>query len=67
MLTGRPPFSAPSIELLFRAVRYDEPPAVRSLRPEVPGEVEAVVSRLLRKDPDRRYPDAASVAAALRS
>ena len=66
MLTGRPPFSAPSIELLFRAVRHDEPPEVRSLRPEVPREVEAVVSRLLRKDPGRRYPDAASVATALR-
>jgi serine/threonine-protein kinase len=66
MLTGRPPFSAPSIELLFRAVRHDEPPAVRSLRPEVPPEVEAVVSRLLQKQPGRRYPDAAAVAAALR-
>jgi eukaryotic-like serine/threonine-protein kinase len=66
MLTGRPPFSASSIELLFRAVRQGEPPEVRSLRPEVPREVEAVVSRLLRKDPGRRYPDAASVATALR-
>jgi serine/threonine protein kinase len=66
MLTGRPPFSAPSIELLFRAVRHDEPPTVRSLRAEVPPGVEAVVSRLLQKEPDRRYPDAASVAATLR-
>jgi len=66
MLTGQPPFSAPSIELLFRAVRHDEPPKVRSLRPEVPPLVEAIVSRLLQKEPGRRYPDAASVAAALR-
>jgi eukaryotic-like serine/threonine-protein kinase len=66
MLAGRPPFSAPSIELLFRAVRHDEPPAIRSLRAEVPREVEAVVSRLLQKDPGRRYRDAGSVAAALR-
>ena len=67
MLTGRPPFSAASIELLFRAVRHEDPPEIRSLRPEVPREVEAVVSRLLRKDPGRRFPDAGSVAAALRS
>jgi eukaryotic-like serine/threonine-protein kinase len=67
MLTGRPPFSAPSIELLFRAVRHEEPPKVRSLRPEVPPEVEAVVSRLLQKEPGRRYPDAASVAVVLRA
>jgi serine/threonine-protein kinase len=67
MLTGRPPFSAPSIELLFRAVRQEEPPEIRSLRPEVPPEISAVVRRLLQKEPGRRYPDAASVAAALRS
>ncbi len=66
MLAGRPPFSAASIELLFRAVRQEEPPALRSLRPEVPGEIVAVVHRLLRKNPEERYPDAASVAAALR-
>ncbi len=66
MLTGRPPFSAPSIEQLFQAVRSAEPPTVRSLRSEVPSGVEAVVSRLLQKDPGRRYPDAPSVAAALR-
>ncbi|MGH7579833.1 MAG: serine/threonine-protein kinase [Gemmatimonadales bacterium] len=66
MLTGRPPFSAPSIELLFRAVRFDDPPAIRSLRPEASDEVEAVVNRLLQKDPGLRYPDAATAATALR-
>jgi eukaryotic-like serine/threonine-protein kinase len=66
MLTGRPPFAAASIELLFRAVRQEEPAAIRSLRPEVPRGIEAVVSRLLQKDPGRRFPDAGSVAAALR-
>ncbi len=66
MLTGLPPFSASSIELLFRAVRHGEPPKVRSLRPEVPREVEAVVNRLLQKEPDRRYPDAGSAGAAIR-
>ncbi len=66
MLTGRPPFSASSIELLFQAVRQGEPSAVRSLRPEVTPGVEAVVSRLLQKEPGRRFPDAASVADALR-
>jgi eukaryotic-like serine/threonine-protein kinase len=67
MLTGRPPFTAPSIELLFRAVRNGDPPPVRSLRPEASPEVEAVVARLLEKDPGRRYPDAAAAAAALRA
>ncbi|HWB41160.1 MAG TPA: serine/threonine-protein kinase [Gemmatimonadales bacterium] len=67
MLTGRPPFTAPSIELLFRAVRFGDPPALRSLRPEATAEVEAVVSRLLQKEPGRRYPDAGAAAAALRA
>ena len=65
MLAGKPPFSGPSIGVLFRAVRQGDPPPLRSLRPEVPRDIEAVVDRLLRKDPDHRYPDAASVAAAL--
>ncbi len=67
MLTGRLPFSAGSIDQLFRAVCHDEAPKIRSLRREVPLEVETVVSRLLEKEPDRRYPDAASVAAVLRA
>jgi eukaryotic-like serine/threonine-protein kinase len=66
MLAGKPPFSASSIEQLFRAVRFGDPPPIRSLRPEVPPAVEAVVTRLLQKDPGRRYSDAAKAAAALR-
>ena len=65
MLAGQPPFSAPSIERLFRAVRHGKPPRLRSLRPEVPREVEKVVERLLKKEPGRRFPDAGSVADAL--
>ena len=67
MLAGRPPFSAPSIELLFRAVRGGETPLVRDTRPEVPERLQEVISRLLQRDPDKRYPDAACAAAALRA
>jgi serine/threonine-protein kinase len=66
MLAGRPPFSAPSIEQLFRAVRFGDTPQVRDTRPEVPEQVQAVLTRLLQREPDRRYPDARAVAAALR-
>jgi serine/threonine-protein kinase len=66
MLAGRAPFSAPSIEQLFRAVRGSETPLVRDTRPEVPERVQKVVLRLLQRDPDKRYPDAPSVATALR-
>ncbi|HEX2218614.1 MAG TPA: serine/threonine-protein kinase [Gemmatimonadales bacterium] len=67
MLAGRPPFSAPSIEQLFRAVRFGDLPLVRETRPEVPEPVQAVVTRLLQREPEKRYPDAQAVAAALRS
>ncbi len=66
MLAGRPPFTAPSIEQLFRAVRSQPAPPLRTLRPEVPAAVEAVVLRLLEKDPARRHLTAAAVATALR-
>jgi hypothetical protein len=39
---------------------------VRDSRPEVPDPVQEVVSRLLQRDPDKRYSDAGTVAAALR-
>jgi serine/threonine-protein kinase len=67
MLAGRPPFAARSIEQLFREVRFGEPPLVRATRPEVPETLQAVVTRLLQRDPERRYPDALSVAAALQA
>lgn len=66
MLAGRPPFAGPSIEQLFRAVRFGDTPLVRGTRPEVPEEVEAVIGRLLQREPAERYPDAQAVAAALR-
>jgi serine/threonine-protein kinase len=65
MLVGRPPFAAPSIEQLFRAVRGGETPLVRDSRPEVPERVQDVVSRLLQRSPGNRYSHAHSVAEAL--
>jgi serine/threonine protein kinase len=67
MLAGRPPFSAPSIEQLFRAVRFGDLPLVRETRPEVPESVQAVVTRLLQREPDKRFADARAVVTALRS
>ncbi len=65
LLTGRPPFTAESREALFHGIQYHEPPGIATLRPEVPAALEAVVSRLLEKDPARRYPNAAAVGAVL--
>ena len=62
MLTGAPPFDGDTTyELLNRHVEH-VPAPVRTLRSEVPEELDALVSRLLEKDPANRPADAAEVA-----
>jgi serine/threonine-protein kinase len=65
LLTGQPPFpdGTPTEKLLKHAL--DPPPAVRSLRNEVPQEVSAIVKKLLKKAPDERYQTPAELALAL--
>src|SRR5262245_37451201 len=55
MLTGRPPF--PGGTVLQKLIQHQEeaPADVRSLNPEVPAELAAVISRLMAKERDRRY------------
>ncbi len=62
MLAGRPPFSADTQVALFHALQFRDPDRVSALRPEVPAGLEAVVHRLLDKDPARRYDDAVALA-----
>jgi serine/threonine protein kinase len=67
LLTGRPPFPGGSLgQKLFRH-QYEDPPDIRSLRPDVPDALTAVLARLLAKDPERRYASAAQLIEALRT
>jgi serine/threonine-protein kinase len=66
MLTGLSPFQGESRAQTFRKLIYDEPPKIADLASGVPPAVEAVARTCLEKDPARRYPDCAAVAAALR-
>jgi hypothetical protein len=54
LLSGRPPFAAESPVALLRLAVEERPTPLRSLRPEVPEELEALVLRLLEKDPAAR-------------
>ncbi|MHB8872874.1 MAG: serine/threonine-protein kinase [Myxococcaceae bacterium] len=55
MIAGRAPFvGKESIEVIVKHLR-EKPPALSSLAPGVPPEVEAVVMRCLEKDPEHRY------------
>ncbi len=66
LVTGRLPFAADSPYALILRHIHTPPPAPRSLRPDLPPGLEAVLLRALQKDPAARYPTAAAFAADLR-
>ena len=55
MLTGRPPF--PGGTVLQKLLQHQEepPPEIRGLNPAVPAELAKIITKLMAKDPDRRY------------
>ncbi len=65
MLTGEPPFGCEIPSAVLAAILAGERRALRSLRPEVPRELEQVVDRLLSKAPADRHASAAELAAEL--
>ena len=54
-LTGRLPFVAPSVGTLARCILDDPVPPIRDRRAECPRDLEAVVLRMLAKDPAARH------------
>src|SRR5579883_2924838 len=64
-LTGRPPFRGVSTHATLDLVRTAEPVPPRRLQPAVPADLAAVCLMCLEKEPARRYPSAAALAADL--
>jgi serine/threonine-protein kinase len=54
-LTYVNPFNGPTVLSMISQVLTKEPAPLRQLAPEIPAELEAIVSRCLQKDPDKRY------------
>jgi serine/threonine protein kinase len=67
MLTGKLPFPGRYHEEVVYSVVQEMPQPVSALRPEIPLELERIVSKAMEKDPGRRYQDAASLLADLRA
>jgi WD40 repeat protein/tRNA A-37 threonylcarbamoyl transferase component Bud32 len=66
LLTGQMPFQGDSTLEVLRAVTSDEPVWPRRLQSRLPRDLEAITLHCLEKDPARRYPTAADLAADLR-
>ena len=65
LLTGRPPFVGQSpVAVAYQHVREAPVPPTQR-HPEAPAQLDPIVMRALAKDPDQRYPDAATFREAL--
>jgi serine/threonine protein kinase len=64
-LTGKTPFSEGSVaqKLIWHQTRQPKP--IKSVRPDVPDEIAAIVERMMAKDPAQRYQTPREVAEAL--
>ncbi len=67
MLAGRRPFVGGTDAAVVHAVLHETPKPLTHVRPEVPAELDRILSRMLAKEPERRYADAAETLADLRS
>jgi serine/threonine-protein kinase len=61
MVAGRPPFTGESPMAIAYKQVHEQPQPLNEIRPDVPRAFEAIVARLLAKDPSRRYPNAQAV------
>jgi serine/threonine protein kinase/tetratricopeptide (TPR) repeat protein len=66
LLTGRPPFVAPTILATLDLVKNAEPLPPSRLQPGLPRDIETICLKCLQKEPYRRYATAEELAADLR-
>jgi serine/threonine protein kinase len=62
VLTGQPPFQAPTVEATLLQVIDAEPVSPRLLNPNVPPDLETIALKCLEKDPASRYSSAQALA-----
>jgi tetratricopeptide (TPR) repeat protein/tRNA A-37 threonylcarbamoyl transferase component Bud32 len=62
LITGRPPFVAPSLLATLELVRSVDPVSPRRLQPTLARDLETICLKCLEKDPERRYESAEALA-----
>lgn len=55
MVAGQLPFAGKTMSDVIAAVLQTDPPALTTFAPDVPAELDRIVGRTLRKDPEQRY------------
>jgi serine/threonine protein kinase/tetratricopeptide (TPR) repeat protein len=67
MATGERAFTGETEAILHDAIQCSDPKPVRESNPELPPEVESIISKALEKDRESRYQSAADVSAELKA
>ena len=62
MLTGKRAFGGEYSQAIIYSVLNEEPQAIRKLNPDVSPDLEKVIQRMLKKNPEDRYPSVAEIA-----
>ncbi len=65
LFTGAPPFAHPELMGLLLAQANEKPASPRLKNPEIPPELDAVILKLLEKNPDQRFESAAELGGTL--
>jgi Tol biopolymer transport system component len=66
MSTGKRAFDRPTTAVIFNAILTQTPAVASRLNPEVPGDLDRIINRLLEKDRDLRYQSAADLRSELK-
>ncbi len=66
MLTWSPPFQGKSYQETLGKIILHDPKPLRSLNPRIPGDLETIILKCLRKDPEDRHATAEALAQDLR-
>src|SRR5437764_349164 len=64
--TGRAPFRGEDLVGVLAKILFQETPRVRSERPDVPAELDAVLAKAMAKEPGERFADMSALSRALR-